>query len=111
MIVGLSETHEVHSNRESGYGRYDVLLIPKDTQQWGIFLEFKVATESDLNISAQDALAQIQRRDYATSLRQKGLENILQMGLAFKGKEVAVASHVLASSNEEEKFHVSSIES
>ena len=111
MIVGLSETHEVHSNRESGYGRYDVLLIPKDPQQWGIILEFKVATESDLNVSAQDALAQIQRRDYATSLRQKGLENILQMGLAFKGKEVAVAAHVLASNREEEKFNVSSMES
>ena len=104
MIVGLSETHEVHSNRESGYGRYDVLLIPKDPQQWGIILEFKVATESDLNVSAQDALAQIQRRDYATSLRQKGLENILQMGLAFKGKEVAVAAHELISSQGKKNF-------
>ena len=80
-------------------------------QQWGIILEFKVATESDLNVSAQDALAQIQRRDYATSLRQKGLENILQMGLAFRGKEVAVAAHELTASRREEKLHVSSIES
>jgi hypothetical protein len=107
MIVGLSETHEVLSNRESGYGRYDVLLIPKDTEQWGIIMEFKVATESDLNVSAQDALAQIQRRDYAAALRQKGLTNILHMGLAFKGKEVAVVTDIQPSTLKEEKFQFS----
>ncbi len=92
MMVSLSETHEVKSNYESGYGRYDVMLIPKDREQLGIILEFKTVREkkTSLKQAAQDALRQIIQRQYAAQLHQQGIHNILQMGLAFRGKQVFV---------------------
>jgi Predicted AAA-ATPase/PD-(D/E)XK nuclease superfamily len=92
MMVSLSETHEVKSNHESGYGRYDVMLIPKDREQLGVILEFKTVRdpEMDLKQAAQDALRQIAQRRYAAELQQLGIERILQLGLAFRGKQVAV---------------------
>jgi len=99
MMVSLSESHEVLSNRESGFGRYDVMLIPKDPEQLGIILEFKVAiaTEPDLESSAQEALTQIQQRHYAATLQQRGIYQLLQLGISFRGKEVAVAvNHIKA---------------
>ncbi len=94
MMVTLSETHEIKSNYESGYGRYDVMLIPKDREQLGIILEFKTVREkkTPLKKAAQDALQQIVQRQYAAQLHQHGIHNILQMGLAFRGKQVFVLS-------------------
>jgi hypothetical protein len=92
MMVSLNETHEVKSNYESGYGRYDVMLIPKDREQLGIILEFKTVREkkTSLKQAAKDALQQIIQRQYAAQLHQLGIHNILQMGLAFRGKHVFV---------------------
>ena len=92
MMVSLSETHEVKSNYESGYGRYDVMLIPKDREQLGIILEFKTVREkkTSLKQAARDALQQIIQRQYAAQLHQQGIHNILQIGLAFRGKQVFV---------------------
>ncbi len=92
MMVTLSETHEIKSNYESGYGRYDVMLIPKDREQLGIILEFKTVREkkTPLKKAAQDALQQIIQRQYAAQLHQQGIHNILQMSLAFRGKQVFV---------------------
>ena len=93
LLVSLSSTHRVHSNKESGFGRYDVLLIPKDKAKLGIILEFKVAKpELNLQDSAQEALVQIDQKNYATELTEQGVVQILKMGLAFRGKEVAMAS-------------------
>ena len=93
LVVSLSKTHTVHSNEESGLGRYDVMLIPKDTAKLGIVLEFKVAkSDLDLEESAKEALEQIHKKDYATKLNQQGILNILKIGLAFSGKKVAMAS-------------------
>ena len=93
LIVSLSDTYEVQSNKESGRGRYDVLLIPKDTSQLGLILEFKVAKRTaDLQVSAENALEQINARGYAAELEQKQIKKILKIGLAFYGKEVAIAS-------------------
>ena len=93
LIVSLADTHAVQSNKESGDGRYDVMLIPKDTKQLGLILEFKVAEEGDtLSEVAEQALRQIGERDYETELRQKNIRRILKVGLAFKGKEVEIAS-------------------
>lgn len=92
MIVSLSDTHEVKSNRESGYGRYDVMIIPKDSEQLGIILEFKTVRDHkiQLNTAAADALQQIKDRRYAEELRLRGIQKILAIGLAFHGKQVAV---------------------
>jgi hypothetical protein len=92
LIVGLADTHIVQSNKESGYGRYDVMIIPKDIQQLGLVLEFKVAKEGmTLTQTAEEALAQIEARDYETELRQKGIEHVLKIGLGFRGKNVEMA--------------------
>lgn len=58
MMVNLSDTHEVKSNHESGYGRYGVMLIPKDIEQLGIIIEFKTVRDEkiDLNSAAAEAL-------------------------------------------------------
>ncbi|MDF3055109.1 MAG: putative AAA-ATPase [Gammaproteobacteria bacterium] len=92
LIVSLADTHTVQSNKESGYGRYDVMIIPKDIQKLGLILEFKVAKKGvTLKQTAQEALAQIEARDYETELRQRGIQNILKIGLAFRKKEVEMA--------------------
>lgn len=92
MMVSLSETHEVISNRESGYGRYDVMLIPKDPEQLGIILEFKTALEKKVSLkqAAVQAMQQINSRDYENELRRRGIERILKMAMAFRGKQVHV---------------------
>ena len=92
LIVSLKETHEVRSNRESGYGVYDVMLIPKDKNQLGLILEFKTVhePEKDLQQAGMEALQQIKNRRYAAELQQKGIQKILSIGLAFRGKQVAV---------------------
>jgi hypothetical protein len=92
LMVGLADTHLIQSNKESGDGRYDVLIIPKDLEKLGLVLEFKVAEEgATLQVVAEEALIQINNRNYETELRQKGVRSILKVGLAFEGKEVAMA--------------------
>lgn len=91
LMISLSATHQVQSNKESGYGRYDVMLIPKDPQKLGIIIEFKVAKSAELlQTAASDALKQITDKNYAAELQHKGIERILKMGLAFYRKEVAM---------------------
>jgi Predicted AAA-ATPase/PD-(D/E)XK nuclease superfamily len=91
MMVSLSDTHEVKSNHESGYGRYDVMLIPKDHEQLGVVIEFKTVRDEkvDLKSAATEALRQVEQRAYATELEQRGIHHILKMGLAFRNKDVA----------------------
>lgn len=92
LVVSLEATHEVQSNRESGYGRYDVMLIPKDSQL-GIVMEFKTTTHAqNLSQAAEQALQQIIEKNYAQQLRSKGIQKILHLGLAFHHKEVAIVS-------------------
>lgn len=94
LIVSLEATHDVQSNKESGYGRYDVMLIPKDRTQLGIVMEFKTVREANMSLTqaAEQALQQITERGYAQTLRSKGISEILQLGLAFYHKQVAVMS-------------------
>jgi hypothetical protein len=93
LIVSLADTHTVQSNKESGDGRYDVMLIPKDTKQLGLILEFKVAEEGEaLDVAAEQALKQINECNYETELQQKNIQKILKVGLAFRGKEVGMQS-------------------
>jgi hypothetical protein len=94
LISSTMGTHVIKSNRESGYGRYDVMVIPKDLANpdaVGLILEFKVADEGeDLKESAQKALQQIEKRNYEAELRQAGVNKIVKVGLAFWGKKVEV---------------------
>lgn len=94
-LLGLEGTYEVKSNRESGYGRYDVMLIPKSSQDLGIIFEFKKVSpyhDSELEPAVQAALRQIEEKNYAQELQDRGIKQILLLAIAFKGKKVAFLS-------------------
>ena len=91
MLVGLKDSYYVNSNRESGYGRYDIMLEPKDKNGNSFIMEFKVyreEKEKDINDTIENAKKQIEERKYEENLQEKGFTNITKMVFAFKGKEV-----------------------
>ncbi|MGL4914367.1 MAG: AAA family ATPase [Romboutsia sp.] len=97
MLVSLSNTHEVLSNRESGIGRYDVSLIPKDKDKLGYIFEFKRYDEEDeetIEETLSDALNQIEVKKYDTELISRGIKNIVKMAIVFNGKNVHIKTHI-----------------
>ncbi len=95
LLVDLSDRYEVTSNRESGLGRYDVMLNPKQAGDDGMILEFKVYDpddESSLEETVQAALKQITEKKYEQTLLAQGIEKerIRKYGFAFRGKEVLI---------------------
>lgn len=93
MLISLSNDYEVKSNKESGYGRYDVIIIPKDVSRTGIIIEFKKIDyflDDTIEEATKDALKQIEEKKYETELVQRGVQNILKLAIVFKGKEVKV---------------------
>ncbi len=93
MLVSLSENYEVKSNKESGYGRYDVMVIPKDISKLGIIIEFKKINElskETIDAATQEALKQIKENKYEQELTSKGIENIIKLAIVFKGKEINI---------------------
>jgi len=91
MLTWISDTHEIKSNRESGYGRYDIMIIPRDVTQWGYVIEFKKTGKNETVKSAvKSALKQIDERRYETSLVEKGITNYKKLAVVFKGKNVTI---------------------
>ena len=93
MLVGLKDTYYVNSNRESGMGRYDIMLEPQDKNANSFIMEFKVYKEEKENIiedTIANAKKQIEERKYEENLKEKGFTNITKMVFAFKGKEVKI---------------------
>ena len=93
MLVALNNTHYVLSNRESGYGRYDVMVIPKDITKPGIIIEFKRARKNNKKTIEQlieEAKKQIEDKKYETELLSRGITDIKKLVIVFKGKEVSV---------------------
>jgi hypothetical protein len=95
LIVDLRDRYVITSNRESGFGRYDVMLEPLRKEDDGIILEFKVQDEDEeetLKDTVASALAQIEEKQYAQTLMDKGIapEHIRKYGFAFKGKQVLI---------------------
>ncbi|MBQ7479830.1 MAG: AAA family ATPase [Selenomonadaceae bacterium] len=89
LLTMLIPRYRVVSNRESGYGRFDIAVFPKQNQSPGMLMEFKVATtEADLPAKARDALTQIDHMDYLAEFRAQGVEDIWKYGVAFCGKKV-----------------------
>ncbi len=97
LLVSLENTHQVLSNRESGDGRYDIMIIPKDKNKLGIIIEFKACrlrnpSEQDLNSEADKALAQIETQNYQAELKSQGIKNILKLGIVFYKKQMVIKS-------------------
>lgn len=95
LVVDLQDRYIITSNRESGFGRYDVVLEPKRPEDDAIILEFKVFDEEDeetLKDTVADALRQIEERRYAADLVMRGIpkERIRSYGFAFQGKKVLI---------------------
>ena len=90
MLVGLKDTYYVNSNRESGFGRYDIMLEPHDKTKNSFIIEFKVADDFEEETIEQviaNAKKQIEEKGYESNLKERGFANITKMVFAFKGKE------------------------
>lgn len=87
----LEKEYTVVSNRESGYGRFDLAILPKDKDDVGVIMEFKVAVnEVELQEKANEALRQIETQEYITEFQTRGIHNVWKYGIAFYKKKVAV---------------------
>ena len=90
MLVGLRDTYYVNSNRESGFGRYDIMLEPHDKSANSFIMEFKVLEnkeEKTIEDTIEKAKMQIEEKGYEQNLQERGFMNITKMVFAFKGKE------------------------
>ena len=101
LLVDSAKNYILKSNRESGYGRYDVVMEPKDKEDKAVIIEFKVYdkeydNEEDLADTAANALAQIEERQYDADLIAAGIpeENILKYGFAFQGKKCLIRGNI-----------------
>lgn len=93
LIALMDNQYKIKSNRESGDGRYDISLMPREQRYPGIIMELK--WKSNLNADAletlaADALAQIDEKRYDSEMMEEGIKNILKLGIAFSGKKVKI---------------------
>ncbi len=97
LMVELSDRYVITSNRESGFGRYDVLLKPRNPADDAMIMEFKVQDKEDekeLTDTVKAALEQIDRKAYAAAMIAKGIpgEKVRKYGFAFRGNEVLIGA-------------------
>ena len=93
LIALMDNQYKIKSNRESGDGRYDVCLIPREKRYPGIILELKwkeKLKEEALDNLAEEALRQINELRYDSELKEEGVADVLKVGIAFSGKMVRV---------------------
>ena len=97
LLLGMTalfldkEDYDIKSNRESGYGRFDLAIFPKQRGRSGVIMEFKVASnEQQLEQKAKEGLDQIQTQDYTATFRDLGITTVWQYGIAFCGKKLCV---------------------
>lgn len=93
LIALMDNQYKIKSNRESGDGRYDINLFPREDRYPGIIMELK--WKKDLNADellglADEALAQIDEKRYDEEMKEDGIQYILKFGIAFSGKKVSV---------------------
>lgn len=100
MILGLismmDNQYKIKSNRESGKGRFDIGLIPRDDKYPGMIMELKWKKNLDddeLTLLADEALCQIHSMEYDSEMKSEGVKKILKFGIAFSGKRVCVKTN------------------
>ncbi len=109
LMVELADKYVITSNRESGFGRYDIMLEPREARTGGmtaggepdcdgIIIEFKVQDEEEKELSdtVQEALRQIEEKDYQANLVERGIPEgrIRKYGFAFCGKRVLIGTEL-----------------
>ena len=93
LVASLSSKYYIRSNREAGEDRFDLQLEPKDKTLPGILMEFKALPASEdekLPDLAEEALNQIEDKDYQRDMEDRGVKDIIRYGIAFSGKNVEV---------------------
>ena len=91
MLVGLKDSYYVKSNRESGHGRYDIMLEPKEKESNSFIMEFKIAKEmeeKEVKAKIKEAKDQIKDKKYEQELKERGFKNITKMVFVCNGKEI-----------------------
>ena len=91
MLVGLKDSYYVKSNRESGYGRYDIMLEPKEKESNSFIMEFKIIEsmeEKEVKAKIKEAKEQIKDKKYEQELKERGFKNITKMVFVCNGKEI-----------------------
>ena len=94
LFVRLDATYIIRSNRESGLGRYDIALLPKDNTQKGFIIEIKAPNTDKgetLATALKEAEKQILEKQYETELQAAGIQHLLRLAIAVQGKEVVIA--------------------
>ncbi len=92
-----AQQYDIESNKESGYGRFDIAIVPKNPQQIGIILELKSIPQKQyrsqgvLKRDAEQALQQIGERNYLATFNQRQVQRVLKIGIAFSGKQFQTA--------------------
>ena len=93
LIAMMDNQYKIKSNRESGDGRYDICLIPRDKKYPGIIMELKSdkdLSEKKLDDLSAEALEQIDDKRYDAEMHEDGIQSILKLGIAFSGKKVKI---------------------
>ena len=89
----MDNQYKIKSNRESGDGRYDISLIPRESKYPGIIMELrwdKELSDKELDSLSVEALKQIGEKGYDAEMREEGVEDIIKLGIAFSGKNVKI---------------------
>lgn len=92
LLVSLAPDYEVRSNRESGYGRYDVMILPRRPTDPGVVMELKALDKETLETARTKAQQQLIDRQYAAELRARGVQQIRGYVVVFDGKEAHVTT-------------------
>ena len=88
FMYGLNSFYQVLPNVESGYGRADIILKPRNKNWAGYIFELKRANDNDMKMEAEKALNQIEDKKYDNILKNEEIKDIIKIGLVFKGKKV-----------------------
>lgn len=96
MLLGLRRKYYIHSNREGGRGRYDLVVEPMDKSKNGLVIEFKVArSKEELLSSSEEALKQIEKKNYTRELKMRGIKRVVLVGISFYQREFKAVGKVI----------------
>ena len=93
LMAMMDNQYKIKSNRESGKGRFDICLMPRDNKHPGMIMELKWKKNLDDNelvLLADEAISQIHSMEYDSEMKSEGIKKILKFGIAFSGKRVCV---------------------